>query len=148
VMTSTCGVFLVLGVDPFGGVRCTGFVDGDCLWDLSLGHRTGDGKFDGETVWVGCGWFFLVPFYVIYYILISGGFPATSSDHHEGDPGPPRPVKTRVMFKFRRPDDLFHVLNSEGTSAPRSTTDSMDRWVWCLLHMWSTLHVISVICLV
>jgi hypothetical protein len=21
----------------------------DCLWDLSLGHRTGDGKFDSET---------------------------------------------------------------------------------------------------
>ena len=27
-----------------GYVRCTGFVDGDCLWDLSLGQRTGDGE--------------------------------------------------------------------------------------------------------
>jgi hypothetical protein len=99
-MTSTCGRFLVLGVNPFTGVRYTGFTDGDCLWDLSLGQLTGDGKFDGKTFWVGCGWFFFfggsgrgrgtpghvlmrrfgrttrvpnIPFYVIYYILISGG---------------------------------------------------------------------------
>ncbi len=31
----------------------------DCLWDLSLGRHTGDGKFDGETFWVGCGCFLL-----------------------------------------------------------------------------------------
>jgi hypothetical protein len=81
---------------PCDGKR--GFTDGDCL---SLGQRTGDGKFDGKTFWVGCGWIFSwgvrgrgrgtqgyilmrsfrrttrVPnnsFYVIYYILISGGF--------------------------------------------------------------------------
>jgi hypothetical protein len=35
---------LVLGVDPFAEVRCTGFADGDCLWDLSLRQRTGDGQ--------------------------------------------------------------------------------------------------------
>jgi hypothetical protein len=45
------------GCESFAGVSCTGFMDEDCLWDLSLGH-TGDGKFDGETFWVGCGWFF------------------------------------------------------------------------------------------
>ena len=49
LMASTRGRLLVLGVDPFAEVRCTGFVDGDCLWDLCLGQRTGDGKFDGET---------------------------------------------------------------------------------------------------
>jgi hypothetical protein len=54
-MTSTWGRLLVLGVNPFAGVRCTGDTDGDCLWDLSLGQSTGDGKFDGETFWVGCG---------------------------------------------------------------------------------------------
>ena len=27
--------------------------------DLSLSQRTGDGNFDGETFWVGCGCFFL-----------------------------------------------------------------------------------------
>ena len=48
-MASTRGLLLVLGVDPFAEVRCTGFTDGDCLWDLSLRQRTGDGKIDGET---------------------------------------------------------------------------------------------------
>ena len=28
------------------------------------------------------------PFYVVYNILISGGFTVPSSDHREGDPGP------------------------------------------------------------
>ncbi len=41
------------------GVNCTGFVDGDWLWVLSLGRQTGDGKSGGETFWEGCGWFFL-----------------------------------------------------------------------------------------
>jgi hypothetical protein len=36
------------GCESFVGVSYTGFTDGDCQWDLSLG-RTGDGKFDGET---------------------------------------------------------------------------------------------------
>jgi hypothetical protein len=48
-MVSTNDRLLVLGVDPFAEVRCTGFADGDCLWDLSLRQRTGDGKIDGET---------------------------------------------------------------------------------------------------
>ena len=30
--------------ESFGGVCYTGFVDGDCPWDLSLGHRTGNGE--------------------------------------------------------------------------------------------------------
>ncbi len=111
LMTSTHGRLLVLGVDPFTGVHCTGFGNGDCLWDLSLGQHTGDGNFDGETFWVGCGWFFSwgsgrgrgdsrsrsafsgrhefpnIPFYVLYYIMSSGGFSTSSSDHHEGPPG-------------------------------------------------------------
>jgi hypothetical protein len=49
LITSTHGRLLVLGVNPFTKVRCTGFADGDYLWDLSLGQCTGDGKFDGET---------------------------------------------------------------------------------------------------
>jgi hypothetical protein len=32
---------------------------GACLWDLSLGHRTGDGRFDGETFLGGLLIFFL-----------------------------------------------------------------------------------------
>ena len=37
------------GCESFVVVRYTGFMDGDCPGDLSLGHHTGDGKFDGET---------------------------------------------------------------------------------------------------
>jgi hypothetical protein len=58
LMVSTCVHLRVLGVNPFTGVNYTGFADGDCQWDLSLGQRTGDGKFDGGTFWVGCGFFF------------------------------------------------------------------------------------------
>ena len=60
MMVITRGLFLVLGVNPLEGVHCTGFVDVDCSWDLSLGHRIGDGKFDGKSFWVGCGWVFFV----------------------------------------------------------------------------------------
>ena len=47
------------GCGHFAGVRWTGFADGDYLWDLSLGQHTGNGKFDGETFGVCCGWFVL-----------------------------------------------------------------------------------------
>ena len=32
------------GCESFDGVRFTEFVDEDCLWDLSLGQLTGNGK--------------------------------------------------------------------------------------------------------
>ncbi len=164
-------------MDPFTGVHCTGFTDGDCLWDLSLGQCTGDGKFDGETFWVGCGWFFLggvgegkrrlqgtlsmvcffagrhefpnCPFFVIYYILSSGGFSTSSSDHLEGTPGPRRTGQSTCAVQAlttRLP--LPRIEDGEGPDEPRSTTDSTDQWVWCFTHMWFMLHVISVICLV
>ncbi len=53
-----------------------------------------------------------IPVYVIYYIMNSGGFITSSSDYHEGAPGPRHPGKTRVIFKFRQPDDLFHTLKT------------------------------------
>ena len=43
---------------------------------------------------------------------------------------------------------LPRTEDSEGPVAPCSSTDSTEQWVWCLIHMWSMLHVISVICLV
>ncbi len=52
------------------------------------------------------------PFYVIYYIMISGGFTVESSDHREGAPGPRCPDQTRTLSKFRQPDDLFHTLKT------------------------------------
>jgi hypothetical protein len=44
----------------------------------------------------------------------------------------------------RRP--LPRTDDSEGTVTPRSV--STEQWVWCLIHMWSMLRVISVIRLV
>ena len=111
LMTSTRGRLLVLGVDPFAGVRCTGFADGDCLWNLSLGQRTGDGKFDGETFWVGCGWFFLEG--------VGEGkrrLQDTFSMHLQTIVKGP-PVRDalgimRTLFNLRQPVDLFHTLKT------------------------------------
>jgi hypothetical protein len=47
----------VLGGNPLHGSNELGFADGDCPWNLSLGHHTGDGKFDGET-FLGRLWIF------------------------------------------------------------------------------------------
>jgi hypothetical protein len=59
-MVSTCVHFLVLGVNPLQESAALDLRMGTTsVWDLSLGRFTGDGKFDGETFWVGCGWFFL-----------------------------------------------------------------------------------------
>jgi hypothetical protein len=46
----------------------------------------------------------------------------------------------------RRP--LPRTEDSEGSVSPRSVMDSTEWWVCCLIHMWSMLHVISVMCLV
>jgi hypothetical protein len=52
-------------------------------------------------------------FYVIYYILNSGGFAASCLQTiTDGVPDPRYPGQTRVMFKFRQPDDLFHTLKT------------------------------------
>ena len=45
--------------DSFEGVHWTGFVDGDCPWDLSLGHSLVMGKFDGVGVLGGLWMVFL-----------------------------------------------------------------------------------------
>jgi hypothetical protein len=49
----------VLGENPLHGSDTLGFTDGDYPWNLSLGRRTGDGKFDGETFLGGLLIFFL-----------------------------------------------------------------------------------------
>jgi hypothetical protein len=99
-MASTRGHLLVLGGNPLHGSDVLGSRMGVCLWDLSLGQHTGDGKLDGET-FLGRTWMFFSggvgegkrnsrarlpkpfrrttrvpnrPVYVIYYILRSGGF--------------------------------------------------------------------------
>jgi hypothetical protein len=54
-VVNTCSFpdFLVLGVNPFQKSGALDFRMTTTLWDLSLGRRTGDGKFDGETFWGG-----------------------------------------------------------------------------------------------
>ena len=87
-------------------------------------------------------------FYVIYYILISGGFDAACVRPSRTTPDPRCPGK-HVMFKLGQFDDpLPHTEDSEGSAAPLSKSDSTEQWVWCLMHMRSILHVISVVCLV
>jgi hypothetical protein len=89
------------GFESFVVVRCTGFMNGDCPGNLSLGQHTVDGKYDGET-FLGRTWMFFSgrngggkgdsraravetfsqddtsskqPWvYVIYYMLNGGGF--------------------------------------------------------------------------
>jgi hypothetical protein len=57
-MTSTRGHLLVLGGNPLHGSDALDSRMGACLWDLSLGPRTGDGRFDGETFLDGLSIFF------------------------------------------------------------------------------------------
>ncbi len=69
--------------------------------------------------------------------------------HHEEAPGPRRPGKCTYDVQVsttRRP--VPHIEDSSRTATPRSATDSTEKWVWCFMHMWFMLHVISVICLV
>jgi hypothetical protein len=151
-----------------------GAAQGICPWDRALVMR----KSDGRAFWVGCGWFFfwagrggkrksqgtstgsvfagrhallnspIFLCYILYieqwkfrcYMLqtIANGAPESS-----------RPwADTRVVRVSTPRRPLPRTENSEGAAAPRSTTDSTDQWVWCLMHMWSMLYVISVIYLV
>jgi hypothetical protein len=58
-MTSTRGRLLVLGGNPLHGSDALDSRMGSCLWDLPLGQRPGDGRFDGETFLGGLLIFFL-----------------------------------------------------------------------------------------
>jgi hypothetical protein len=61
----------------------------------------------------------------LLYILNSGGFVSSSSDHHEGVPGPRRPGQRTCAVQAsttRRP--VPHIEDSEGSDTPRSVTDS------------------------
>jgi hypothetical protein len=59
LMVSTHVRLIVLGVNPLQKSAALDLWMGTALWDLSLGRHTSDGKFDGESFWVGCGCFFL-----------------------------------------------------------------------------------------
>jgi hypothetical protein len=58
-----------------------------------------------------------------------------------------RPWTDTYTVEVSTTDDLFHTLKTMwGPDTLRSVTDSTEQFVWCLLHMRSMLHVISVIC--
>ena len=139
---------------------------------------TGDGEvLMGRRFWVGCGWFFswgggggeeetpghgllnrfsqddaslrTAFFIYIYYILSSGSFAASSFRASRKVPSTSTPWADMCAVQVsttRRP--LPRTEGSGGAAAPRSATDYTEQWVWCLMHMRSMLHVISVICLV
>ena len=103
---------------------------------------TGDGEvLMGRRFWVGCGWFFSwgggggeeeTPghgllsrffagrrespnspfFYVIYYILSSGSFAASSFRASRKVPSTSTPWADVSLFKCRQLDDLFHTLKT------------------------------------
>jgi hypothetical protein len=113
-------------------------------WGLSIGSipgaTHGEGKFDGESFWVGCGWFVSwgdrgrgrgtpgqvllrnfrrttrvpnSPFlcYILFiekwrfhYIMCQTIANGVLESRYPG--------QTRVLFKFRQPDDLFHTLKT------------------------------------
>ena len=73
-------------------------------------------------------------FYVIYYILSSGGFTEACVRPSRTTPDPRCPGQ-HVMFKLGPVDDPLPHTDSEGSVAPRSDTDSTEQWVWCIMHM-------------
>ncbi len=58
-----------------------------------------------------------------------------------------RPWTDTYTVEVSTTDDLFHTLKTMwGPDTLCSVTNSTEQFVWCLLHMRSMLHVISVIC--
>jgi len=137
-MASTRGHLLVLGGNPLDGSDALDSRIGACLWDLSLGQRTGDGRFDGEAFLGG-----LLIFSggegkgeeelqdttaeafsqddasskqpCLYFILYIQQWKFRCSMRQtiaNGGPDPRCPGQTRVMFKLRQPVDPFHVLKT------------------------------------
>jgi hypothetical protein len=134
-MLSTRGRLLVLGGNPLHGSDTPDSRMGDCLWDLSLGQRTGDGRFDGETFLGGLLIFFLggrgrgrgTPGHDIAQWRFHWRICQTIAN---GGPVPRCPGQTRALFQTsitRRPSP--HTEDSEGTVTPRSATDSTEQWV-------------------
>ncbi len=99
--------------ESFQEVRYTEFVDGDYLWGLPGGRETVRTRSPGS---VFSRWHtFLNPsiFYVIYDVLSSGGFTVSCLQTIvNGVPDSRYPGQTRVLFKFRQPDVLFHTLKT------------------------------------
>jgi hypothetical protein len=68
------------------------------------------------------------------------------SDYREGTPRSTRPWTDTCDVQVSTTWRLLPLTeDSEGADTHRSSTDSTEQWVWFLMHMWSMLHVISVI---
>jgi hypothetical protein len=114
---------------------------GVCLWDLSLGQHTGDGKL-GET-FLGRTWMFFsgggggfggegkrnsrarlprrfrrttrvpnIPVYVMYYIFHSGGFRCSMSSGIAKGSSIRLPWADTCAVRLRQPVDLVHALKT------------------------------------
>ena len=155
-MGSTCGRLLGLGGNPVHGSDALDSRMGACLWDLSLGQHTGDGKPDGRRFWVGRGCFFLggtgegsgtpgrvllrrfrrttrVPnsLFMLYIIYCAVEVSLQhAKGHREGGPRSSIALGRHGCCSTstaRRPSP--RIENSEGVVAPRSVTDSTEQWV-------------------
>jgi hypothetical protein len=123
-MASTRGRLLVLGGNPLHGSDVLGSRMGACLWDLSLGQHTGDGKLDGET-FLGRTWMF--------FLGGAGEGKRNSRARLTRRLGGSRSsiaLGRHVCCSTstaRRPSP--HIEDGEGVVAPRSVTDSTEQWV-------------------
>ncbi len=90
---------------------------------------------------------YLVIFYVVYYILNSGGFVVSCFRPSWTVSRDSMSWTDTYTVEVSTTDDLFHTLKTMwGPVSLRSVTDSTEQLVWGLMHLWSMLHVISVMC--
>ena len=155
-MASTRGRLLVLGGNPLHGSDALDSRMGACLWDLSLGQRTGDGRSDGETFLGGLLIFFLggrgrgrgtpghdcrgvfagrrefqTALFMLYIIYCTVEVSLQHApDNRERWPRSSMPWAGTCAVQAsttRRPSPRTEDV--EGAVAPRSATDSTEQWV-------------------
>jgi hypothetical protein len=131
----------ILGGNPVHGSDTLGFTNGDCVWNLSLSQRTGDGKFDGETflgrLWMfslgGSGWEEKATGQVQQgrISLDDVCFQTTPFMLYRSS------IHWSAHVHLRQPVDLYHTLKTvkERSVSPRSSSDSTEQWVLCFVHM-------------
>ncbi len=139
-----------VNVKSFTGSGCGSFYRGplhwirgwglpDYLWDLSLGHRTGDGKFEFETI-------HNLPKTTRFGQVVDGRFGQVVDGFFLGGRGRGRgdsrtPFNVVCFFSGRHefPNDPFlcyilyiehvpRIEDSEGADPSRSVTDSTEQW--------------------
>ena len=118
----------------------------------ALAGRGGEEKAPGHVSRVGFRWTtraFEQPHFLccILYIEQWGFHCFMFQVLADGAPRTSTPWTDTYSVEVSTTDDLFHTLKTMwGLAALRSVKDSTEQLVWCLMHMRSMLHVISVIC--